>query len=485
MAAPNHQTSALPSRQLTLACDGEALAAAEFNRSTASFLDPRVEDAYRRHLVTADLPRQRVIWLVMSLVYLLYGILDVLTIQEHLYAVLAVRWLLITPLAVALCGLTFIDRIKPYTGQIFAICVFLSAISVTWMISILPTHDAPPYIVGILIVFIFSSCNVQMPFMWATSAYTLTTIAYSFVMLSNPDYSRTDVISGHFFMISSAAAAIATNYVQELRLRNIWLNVERRKLDAERIEELMIEATAADNSKLNFISILTHELRTPLHQVIGLSEVVRNQVAQNNKPDLAEMLTQVIGSAHGLLTKIGQMLRYADATAGRLAFECDYVPARDIAEKLFDQFAAKAGSKSVSLTLDAIERADIYVDAHHTSYALANLVDNAINGCEENGHVSITGALMDDGRYVMEFIDDGVGISKEKLASIFAPFTQGEESYARKREGVGLGLTLANRLLTSQDATLELFAHPERGTIARVTFTKRQEEKGDDTAAAA
>lgn len=456
----------------------------DFNRMTASFRNRSVEKNYRLHLATSDLPRQRLIWLVMTLVYALYGVLDILTIKDQLAAALIMRWLIITPFAVVLCALTFFDRIKPYTGNIFAVCVFLSAISVTWIISIMPPEGSPPYIVGILIIFIFASCNVQMPFSWAASAFLMTTAVYSLVMLSDRGYSRVDIISGHFFMISSAIAAIATNYVQEIRLRTIWLNNERRKCDSARIERLMIEATAADKSKINFLSILTHELRTPLHQVIGMTEIARSQVEQHEMKGTAQELTQVIDSAHGLLKKLGQMLRYADATAGRLSFEFDEVYARDLIEAVFDQFAARASAKMVTLEVGAMEVAILIADAHHTSYALANIVDNAINACSSNGRVTISGSRTSDGRYAITIEDDGVGISKEKAESIFAPFVQSEEALVRTREGVGLGLTLAQKLLTAQGATIEIAPRLKNGTVARVIFSKLSEATSAGAAAA-
>lgn len=460
------------------------IADSEFNRVTASFRNPSVEKKYRRHLASSDLPRQRLIWLVMTLVYALYGVLDMLTIKEQLAAALTMRWLIITPLAVTLCALTFIERIKPYTGNIFAVCVFLSAISVTWMIAIMPPEGSPPYIVGILIIFIFASCNVQMPFTWAASAFLMTTAVYSAVMLSDRGYSRVDVISGHFFMISSAVAAIATNYVQEMRLRTIWLNNERRKSDAARIERLMIEATAADKSKLNFLSILTHELRTPLHQVIGMTEIARSQLEHSEMKGTAQNLTQVIESAHSLLKKLGQMLRYADATAGRLSFEYDDVDVRDLIEAVFDQFTAKASAKTVALDVAEIENAVLTADAHHTSYALANIVDNAINACSRGERVTLRGAHTQDGQYAITIEDDGVGISQEKARSIFSPFVQSEEALVRTREGVGLGLTLAQKLLSAQGAWIEIAPRPGKGTIARVIFSKLKYPALADGAAA-
>ncbi len=443
---------------------------ADFNRLSATFRDCATEADYRRYLATADLPQQRLVWLFMTGVYFLYGALDLFTIENRLGDVLIMRWLIITPLALALGALTFVPKLKPFTGHLFAACVFLSAISVTWMISILPAQGSPPYIVGILIIFIFSSCNVQMPFLSASAAYGLTTIAYAYVMLNNPGFARTDVIAGLFFMISSAGAATATNYVQEIRLRMIWITNVLRARDARRIEELMIEATAADSSKINFLSVLTHELRTPLHQVIGLSEVVRNQVEQHDIGDASVLLTQVIDSAQGQLKKIGQMLRYADATAGRLAFDYEDIPVRELFDTLHDQFASKSAGKQITLHFSEIEREKLRIDAHHAAFALANIIDNAINACAAGGAVTVSGGRTSDGAYAIDVTDNGCGMSEERMATLFSPFEQADKTYSRSGSGIGLGLTLAQRLLSPQGAEIALRSAEGRGTTVTVTF---------------
>ena len=95
-----------------------------FNRWAATFRDEDAESSYRRYLTTSNLPQQRLVWLLMTGVYFLYGALDVLTIKERLNDVLVVRCLIITPLALALGALTYVERLKSYTGHLFAACVF-------------------------------------------------------------------------------------------------------------------------------------------------------------------------------------------------------------------------------------------------------------------------------------------------------------------------------------------------------------------------
>src|SRR5690606_3861224 len=150
-------------------------------------------------------------------------------------------------------------------------------------------------------------------------------------------------------MISVTGVALVSNYLQERRSRQKWAQDVQRKRDAARIEQLLVEATAADRSKLNFLSILTHELRTPLHQITGYDDILRLQVNNGETKDLMSSIDQISTSAHGLLKKLSQMLRYADATAGKLDFVVEDIEIGEIIDYLDGQHTASASGRSISL----------------------------------------------------------------------------------------------------------------------------------------
>lgn len=450
---------------------GERPGMSEFSRLRGAFRDHALENAYRKHLETSALPHERRIWLVMSFAYFIYSVLDVLTIPAHLVpAILTVRCLVLTPIALSMLALTYVERMKPYIGAMFAFGVFLSGISIVWMISVMPAQGSPPYIIGVMIVFIFAASNVRMPFPAATGAFTLTALAYSFILLNDPKFTRTDIIAGHFFMVSSAGAAILTNLVQEIRLRMIWINNERRRSDAERIEELMIEATASDQSKINFLSILSHELRTPLHQIIGFSEVLRSSGDHADSAKASEYLGEIHSSAHRLLASIAKMLRYADATAGKISYNYDRYQVSEIVEFAMEQFASRAAQREISIEADAVADALITIDQASASYAIGCLIDNAINASPAHSRITIAGAPVAGGRYELKISDRGVGMTPDQIRRAFEPFQQTGEARTRASEGVGLGLTLARKILTDQGAELTLHSTPGAGVVARILF---------------
>lgn len=443
----------------------------EFSPFLGAFRDPSLEKAYRRHLETNALPEERRVWLIMSFAYLGFGVLDLLTIKgDALAAILTARCLIFTPIALALFALSYVERTKPFAGYFFAFGVFLSGISIVWMISIMPPEGAPPYIIGVLIVFIFAASNVRMPVPAAGAAFSLTTIAYSLVLANNPKFTQIEIISGNFFMISGAGAAVMTNFVQEIRLRMIWIQKERRRADAMRIEELMIEATASDQSKINFLSILSHELRTPLHQIIGFSEVLRAPGAAEETEKRGEYLDEIHSSAHRLLSSIAKMLRYADTTAGKISYNLDEYSMAEIVNLACEQFASRAAQREIAIDPSGVEPGTVKIDQASTVYALGCLIDNAINASPARSRVTISGRNRSDGRYELTIADHGVGMTNDQIRLAFQPFSQTGHARTRTAEGVGLGLTLARKILTDQQAELTLESEPGKGVAARILF---------------
>jgi len=464
-AAPGAGASSARSGRRTL-----RLSLDEFNRLTATFRDRTLEAAYQQNFIAHDLMRERIIWLLMSAVYFLYGVLDLLTIKEHLGEILIARWLIFTPIALSLLFLTFIESMKRYSGHLFTLGVFLAGISIIWMISVLPSEGAPPYVIGVLVVFIFASCNVRMPFSTASLCFTLTTAAYSYVLLSQSRFTQIEIISGHFFMISSVAVAMVTNYVQEIRLRLIWLHNRLRSMNAKLVEELMIEATAADQSKINFLSILSHELRTPLHQIIGFAEILGGQSGS----DLNAFVDEILTSARQLLSRISKMLRYADTTAGRIVYDSEDYSISEIIELTVGQFAARAAEKEVVISTEKLAKGIVHIDQASTTYALGHLLENAINASPRGARICILGSVGDDGSYALEIVDQGPGMTDKQIEAAFAPFSQIGDAKTRAAEGVGLGLPLAQKILTDQNADLKLSSVPGKGLAARIVFPPRE-----------
>lgn len=440
------------------------------NPWTAEFRNREQEKQFRRHLVDHQLPKERMIDFSGVVLYFLYGFLDILTITHNLNVLLILRWVLVVPVAAVLVSLLYVDRFKPYFGYITAMVMALFANLIVVMIVMMQNVDAPPYLIGVFFVFVFCSCVQRIPFRVALAVFTFTAINYTTLVSFDAGIREADRVSGIAFMISFSVIAAATNYLRELEARMLWRRDEQKRLDAIHIEELLIEATAADRSKNNFLSILSHELRTPLHQIIGFSGLLKTEIA-NPKPDeAAEFLDQIHDSAHDLLSRISKMLRYADATAGKIEYDFDKCDIRDLVDTLAFDLQSRANEAKVNIDFSRVAKATLRLDPVHSKYALNNLVENAIDASPEGSTISLVGNVHDDGSYLLEIVDDGCGISQNQIEAAFRPFSQTADAHTRLKEGIGLGLPLSKKIFSDQNAELSIKPNTSKGTTVNVLF---------------
>ncbi len=444
--------------------------------ATASFKDKATERAYIKYLVDTQLTYERLFWWATIVTFFMYALLDVFTIKENLKEVLILR-AATGLLVVAMVPFSYIERLKPYFGYMSALGMVVFAISIIWMISIIPPQGAPPYIIGVLVTFIASSCLMRIHFLVASSVYIAASGLYLVILNVDPDFSQVDIASGHFFMISIAIVAVATIYAQEIRSRMIWKRDQQRAADAAYIEQLLIEATAADRSKINFLSMMSHELRTPLHQIIGYTEIAKTTLESAND-DIPQNddgpHDQILSAAHILLERIQKMLRYADATAGKIEYDIAPTKISEIIDASVEQMLNGLQKKSLSIDMSEVADAKVRVDIFHTCYAINNIMENALEASSVGGKIWITGSLGEDNAYRLTIRDEGPGMTAEQLERVLQPFAQSDHVLVRKNEGLGLGLTIANRIFSDQNAALSLESKEGEGVSVSIVFREAE-----------
>lgn len=442
----------------------------QFSFLRARFADRELERAYQNYLISVELPKERLVNYIGIAVYLIFGILDVYTFDQNLTQVLILRWAICAPIAILLITLTFFEPLKSRFQHVTLCVMIIGSLSVVAMIGLMDPQGGPPYVIGILAIFIFYACMQRMHFPAAAAVFIGVAAAYSLTITVISPKSPDEIASGHFFMIFIALLAVLTTYMQEIRSRINFFQIRQREQDAAFIEELLIEATAADRAKISFLSILSHELRTPLHQIVGFSEVVKNQIAEDPSSNPGEYLDEIHVSATGLLSSIGKMLRYADATAGKISYDVTECPVSYLMETIIEQAHTKADGARVTFNVADFGDIVLNIDHLHTAYAIGQLLDNAITASEPGSKIDIRGRMDALDRYVLEIEDYGCGMSEHQINAAFTPFMQIEDVKTRTVEGIGLGLTLSRKILADQNAELVLTSVVGKGTTASVFF---------------
>ncbi len=235
------------------------------------------------------------------------------------------------------------------------------------------------------------------------------------------------------------------------------------------LRDANLQLAAASQHKSEFLASMSHELRTPLNAVIGFAEVLLERLfgELNEKQD--EFLQDILSSGRHLLSLINDILDLSKVEAGRMELRLEpfNLPlALDNAMTLVRERAKRHGI-SLSLTVD--ERLGEFVaDERKVRQILLNLLSNAVKFTPDGGRISVTAALA-NGCAEIAVSDTGIGIAPEEQAAIFEAFRQVGRDQTQKREGTGLGLTLAKNYVELHGGKISV--QSELGKGATFTFT--------------
>jgi signal transduction histidine kinase len=235
------------------------------------------------------------------------------------------------------------------------------------------------------------------------------------------------------------------NLLQTFATQSV-LAIQNARLFRE-IEEKSRQIEAANRHKSEFLANMSHELRTPLNAIIGFSEVLQERLFGELNEKQAEYTDDILTSGRHLLSLINEILDLSKVEAGRMELEVatfDLPLAIDNARTFVRERATKHG---INLDVTVDERLGDFVgDERKIKQILLNLLSNAVKFTPEGGRVGISARRV-DGSVEISVSDTGIGIAPEDQAKIFEEFRQVGGDYAHKKEGTGLGLTLAKKFV--------------------------------------
>jgi signal transduction histidine kinase len=230
--------------------------------------------------------------------------------------------------------------------------------------------------------------------------------------------------------------------------------------------ELQVRAEAANRAKAAFLATISHELRTPMNGILGMTELL---VEDEARPDRREKLRTILRSGHVLVQLVNDILDFTKVESGKLTLLAEDADLEQLAgdlEQLFRPLAAESALELVLALSGPLPR--VSVDALRLRQVLSNLIGNALK-FTPRGSVRLevcAGPLAPDGRVPLTFsvADTGVGIRADALPRLLLPFEQGDSSAHRRFGGVGLGLAIARQLVTLLGGELHIETEPGRGS---------------------
>ena len=231
------------------------------------------------------------------------------------------------------------------------------------------------------------------------------------------------------------------------------------------------QAETANLAKSEFLSHMSHELRSPLNAIIGFTDTIRNRVFGSlNNATYEDYIEHIYASGIHLLDVINDLLDLSAIEAGALDLNEDSFLIKETIDEIVDMLSSKVEQNGLTLQILGQAEFQLVADRRRVKQVLINLISNAIKFTPEGGEVSIETTQLKDGSMELNVHDSGIGMSQEDVAIALTPFGQVRGSTVLSHEGTGLGLPLCKTLMEEHDGSLSITSSPGTGTSISIVF---------------
>jgi signal transduction histidine kinase len=254
---------------------------------------------------------------------------------------------------------------------------------------------------------------------------------------------------------------------QELRL------IIKRGL--ERIELIREAESLRKEKKLieeNFITMVSHQLRSPLVAITQYFEVILGGIAGEVAPKQKDMLVKARARLNNLLELINDWLDIARMDGGSIVDKLKSVSLAKLIKKQLDFLEPYAEKNKVTLSLSSVSGSDTALgDSDSLEQVFSNLISNAIKYNKPNGTIGVL--IKEEEDYIStEIKDTGIGISEEHIPYLFDQFYRVSRSEDKKQKGSGLGLAIAKKIVDAHNGSIQVTSKPGKGSVFTVQLPK-------------
>ncbi len=259
---------------------------------------------------------------------------------------------------------------------------------------------------------------------------------------------------------------------QLLHFEATFNDITQRRRSEQALIAAKEQADYANRSKSEFLANMSHELRTPLNAIIGFSEIIKDELfGKVGNPQYVEYAKDIYDSGELLLSLINDILDMSKIEAGKRDLAESVININRVVQTALRLVAARAKmSKQHLIVKLPKDFPDFRGEERAFKQIIVNLLTNAIKFTPEGGSITVDGLMNPDGTMQITVTDTGIGIAKEHIDVVLAPFGQIESALSRKHQGTGLGLPLTKALVELHDGTLTISSEVGVGTTVTITL---------------
>ena len=293
------------------------------------------------------------------------------------------------------------------------------------------------------------------------------------------------LFAGLFYSISRRSLAEQkaeyekrNNEIQTQAMKEMEESNKKLKKAKDITTEALQTAENANKAKTDFLSNMSHDIRTPMNAIIGMTSLIRHDAG--NKAKVIEYADKIDISSQHLLGIINDVLDMSKIEAGKTVFKYTDFSILDFITELNTIFHSQIDEKNQTLTIikENIRHEWVNGDQVHLMQIFSNLVSNAVKYTQEGGKIQF---LVEEcetkssvyAKYRFLVSDNGMGMSADFKKTIFDPFTRAEGSVTNKIQGTGLGMAITKNLVEAMGGTIDVESELGQGSCFEVLIDLR------------
>ena len=273
-----------------------------------------------------------------------------------------------------------------------------------------------------------------------------------------------------FVMYRNQREAIRVERENNAKLETVNTKLRQAKQAAE---EAFQVAQEASRSKSSFLANMSHDIRTPMNAIIGMTSLIKHDAGDKDK--VIEYADKIDTSSQHLLGIINDVLDMSKIEAGKTTFKYTDFSILDFIQELNVIFHSQTDEKNQTFTIikEGIQHERVNGDQVHLMQIFSNLLSNAIKYTQEGGEIQL---LIEEcesnssiyAKYRFLVSDNGVGMSADFKNTIFDAFTRAESSLTNKIQGTGLGMAITKNLVEAMGGTIDVESEPGQGSCFEI-----------------
>ena len=304
----------------------------------------------------------------------------------------------------------------------------------------------------------------------ATNTLKLVNFVMVFIVIFTVIVAACVMMGISFVMYRNQQEAIRLERENNAKLETVNTKLRQAKQAAEDAFQV---AQEANRSKSSFLANMSHDIRTPMNAIIGITSLIRYDAG--NKGKVIEYADKIDTSSQHLLGIINDVLDMSKIEAGKTVFKYSDFSLLDFIQELDTIFHSQISEKKQTFTItkENIRHEWVNGDRVHLMQIFSNLLSNAIKYTQEGGEILLLAEECGSNssvyaKYRFLVSDNGMGMSADFKNTIFDPFTRAENSLTSKIQGTGLGMAITRNLVEAMGGTIDVESEPGQGSCFEV-----------------